>query len=267
MDSPTRLLRLSAPTLALAFALLSTSLASAQVTSPNGSYGILANLWQNSTANASTGFLAILHFDGAGNMAGTYTVVDEKYRVGTGTLTGTYSGNPDGSNTVNMTLDDGSTVTLVATLTDQGSGLQFLVTGGNAISQGEVITGTGRIISAPGTMPGGSYGYLINRWPDANREPAGTLGVWNLDGASHVSGSYTNVFGGATPKFSGTFTGTYSVNPDSTGSITLTSDQNSTITLAIVVTDGGGGILMLQTGQSNNGGVLNSLSSGTARMQ
>jgi hypothetical protein len=89
-----------------------------------------------------------------------------------------------------------------------------------------------------------------------------------LDGAGNATGSYTFVFGGGTPTFGGTFTGTYSINPDSTGSITLALDSGSTITFAFVVTDGGSGILMLQTVQNNGkANFINHVLVGTARMQ
>jgi hypothetical protein len=44
-------------------------------------------------------------------------------------MTGTYSGNPDGSNTVNLTFDIGATLAAAVAVTDGGTGLQFLVTG------------------------------------------------------------------------------------------------------------------------------------------
>jgi hypothetical protein len=59
--------------------------------------------------------------------------------------------------------------------------------------------------------------------------------------------------------FPGTASGAYSVNPDGTGSMTFNSDLG-TLTFAIVVTDGGSGILMLNS-------VGNQVTSGTARMQ
>ena len=43
--------------------------------------------------------------------------------------------------------------------------------------------------------------------------------------------------------------GTYSINPDGTGTITLkaASAQSSDLTLAFVVTDGGSGLLLIRT--------------------
>jgi hypothetical protein len=183
----------------------------------------------------------------------------------TGKLTGTYTGNPDGSNTVNLALDTGQSLTAAMALTDGGTALQLLVTGGSLLGQGRVITGTGRVLSAPGTMPAGSYSFLLHRWQDASHEPQGILGGFNSDGAGNATGSITAVGPDIGPApLNSKFTGTYSVNPDGTGSVTLNLDLGITVTLAIVATDGGSGILMLQTDASNG---FNELFSGTARLQ
>jgi hypothetical protein len=258
--------------LALGFAFFTPanklSSASAQVTSPMGSYGILLNQWPSSNTGHDTtsALLGVLDFDGAGNVTATYTKVNADYSVKTGTATGTYSGNPDGSNTVSLTFDDGSVWTVAAGVTDGGSGLQLLVTGGDPMNAftgsanpAEVFSGTGRIQSSQGTMPAGSYGYLLTGWPDARNKPFTLFGIINLDGAGNVNGSYTLVNGRPTA-FPGTLSGTYSVNPDGTGSTTLNLDLGLTGTVAIVVTDGGSGILMLAS-------VGNQVMSGTARMQ
>ena len=257
--------------LALCFAYLTPgnkfSSASAQVTSPNGSYGVLVNQWKDPNSNSVEAVLAVLNFDGAGNITGTYTLTRSiNFARAAGTLTGTYSGNPDGSNTVNLTFDIGATVTAVMAVTDGGAGLQVLATGGNASKPGQVVSGSGRIQSAQGTMPAGSYGFLLNQWPDSANNPQGVLGIVNLDGAGNLTGSATVVApgqGGAA--ISGTLTGTYSINPDGTGTLTVTVEEfGVTLTLAIVVTDGGSGILMLQTAESDG---FSQVVSGIARLQ
>jgi hypothetical protein len=240
--------------------------ASAQVTSPNGSYGIIVNQWKDLSSNNISALLGVLNFDGAGNINGTYTLFSTKNGKAGGTWTGTYTGNPGGSNTISLTLDVGGTITAAVAVTDGGTGLQILVTGGSLPKPGQVLTGTGRIQSAQGTMPAGSYGFLLNQWPDASSNPDGFFGVINLDGAGTATGSYTFVGSDIGPApISGTFMGTYSVNPDSTGSMVLTFDVGFTATLAIVVVDGGSGILILQV--SATGGAGGSVISGTARMQ
>ena len=102
----TRALTLSLA-LCLSYLIAANRLWAAPVTSPNGSYGILLNQWPSSnTGNDKTsGLVGVLNFDGAGNVTATYT---KDFTVKTGTATGTYSPNPDGSNTVNLTFDDGS---------------------------------------------------------------------------------------------------------------------------------------------------------------
>jgi hypothetical protein len=162
--------RLSAPApvlfigLAICFAYLmpanKLSSASAQAVAPNGSYGILLNQWKDANSNNVSALLGVLNFDGAGNVTGTYTLVTTKNpTAATGTWTGTYSGNPDGSNTVNLTFDVGGTITAAVMVTDGGNALQILLTGGSLLKPGQVVNGTGRIQSAQGTMPAGNYGY------------------------------------------------------------------------------------------------------------
>jgi hypothetical protein len=235
------------------------------VTSPNGPYGILLNQWKDPSSNNTSALLSVLNFDGAGNVTGSYTIVSTKNPTATGVLTGTYSGNTDGSNTVNLTLDVGPTAILATAVTDAGTGLQLLMTGGTLPKPGQVVSGTGRIQSAQGTMPAGSYGFLLHQWPDASNNPDGFFGIINLDGAGNAAGTYTFVGSdiGSAP-ISGTFAGTYSVNPDSTGTAKLTFDIGFTGTLSIVVTDGGAGIQLLQTSTTSGG---KSIISGIARMQ
>lgn len=267
MKTHSRMLRLAAsvPVLTLGLALWFAHLMPAQTTSPVGSFGILLNQLKSSDANSSPGaVLGVLNFDGAGNVSGSYTIVS-KNPTATGMWTGTDSGNPDGSTTLNLTLDVGATITAAMAVTDGGTGLQIIVTGGTISKPGQVVTGTGRILSAQGTPPAGSYGYLLNQLPDTTNPPGGIFGIFNLDGAGNVSGSYTIVGNtGPLPSLSGKVMGTYSTNPDGTGSVTISLDVGITTTAAIVVTDGGAGIQMLQTSIIGGG---NSVVSGTARKQ
>ena len=94
----TRALTLSLA-LCLSYLTAANRLWAAPVTSPMGSYGILLNQWPSSnTGNDKTsGLLGVLNFDGAGNVTATYTKVNLDFTVKTGTATGTYSPNQDGS--------------------------------------------------------------------------------------------------------------------------------------------------------------------------
>jgi len=59
-------------------------------------------------------------------------------------------------------------------------------------------------------------------------------------------------------------TGTYTLNPDQTGSTSISLDIGISVQQAIVVIDGGSGIQILQTSTTGGG---NAVISGIARMQ
>src|ERR1700719_1223523 len=83
-------------------------------------------------------------------------------------------------------------------------------------------------VSAQSTPPSGSFGFLLNTWnaPQTNDSGTGVLGVMNFDGAGNVTGPLIFERGGTSTKAGGsvaaTLTGTYSSNPDGTGSVTVT---------------------------------------------
>jgi hypothetical protein len=90
--------------------------------------------------------------------------------------------------------------------------------------------------------------------------------VASFDGAGNVTGSSTFVgLSGTSGKpniFTGSNSGTYSSNPDGSGAITLAAPNGNTQTFVFVVTDGGSGLLLLQTNRAGNG-----VSFGTGRRQ
>jgi hypothetical protein len=130
------------------------------------------------------------------------------------------------------------------------------------LRNGDVLSGTARA-AAPGQSLNGSYGYQSGFAPF----PRGEVGVLTFDGAGNVTSTGTSVADGSArgsgqPVLTGPITastGTYSINPDGTGSMQL---QGSG-TLAFVITDGGSGILFLRLHTTNE----NDLQFGTARLQ
>ena len=207
----------------------------------------------------------MLNFDGAGNITGTYTFVGIAPTAVTGSLTGTYSDNQDGTANADIVLDvgGGSEVTATLVTTDGGNGFLILLTGGPALDPSAVVTGTGRIQSV--APPAGSYGYVLNQWPDANSIAVASLGVVGLDGAGNLNVSYA-VMPSPSGPITGTVTGTYKMSPD--GSITATVGSGaSAFTIAMVVTDGGSGLLMLVSGGPIFGNGTGTVVSGTARLQ
>src|SRR5579871_3438197 len=116
---------------------LTGNFACAQGTSPTGAYGFQAGLLTNDPANQNGGaLLGVINFDGAGNASGTYTLQNgansnRLQSTASGSFTGTYSGNPDGTGTMTLEFDAGFGLTFTTVTTEGGHGLQFVSTGGD----------------------------------------------------------------------------------------------------------------------------------------
>src|SRR5437762_234761 len=87
-----------------------------------------------------------------------------------------------------------------------------------------------RTASAQGMSPAGSFAFLVNKTASDNKG-LGILGVMSLDGAGNLTGSYTAEAGGNPAQtLTGALTGTYSSNPDGTGTLTMALDLGKTFT-------------------------------------
>ena len=244
------------------------------VPSVTGSFGFLINTSIANTSNDSgTAILGVMNFDGAKHVTGSYNFqlgasADQAGQSLTGTFSGTYSSNPDGTGTATLTFDAGITFTFAVVITDGGQGLQLVATGctDSCDLGGIVVSGVARAASA-GPLQG-TYGFQFNNSP----VPGQSIGVLSFDGAGNVTVSLTFVGAGTGPNhdphqapvFTGTSTGTYSVNPDGSGTIVLPAafGGQSDQTYAFVIVDSGSGLLSIQMNRSGNG-----VSSGTARLQ
>jgi hypothetical protein len=117
----------------------------------------------------------------------------------------------------------------------------------------------------------GSYGFSIAVPYAGNDNGTGVIqGVFTLDGAGNATGS-GGISVGVDPDPNATVPqvqptrgnqGTYTVNPDGTGTVTLQSPNGKTTSLSFVVTDGGSQLLLVVTG-----GLGNAVGSGIARKQ
>jgi hypothetical protein len=111
-----------------------------------------------------------------------------------------------------------------------------------------------RAVAAQSMSPTGTFGFFagVSQIDSGGANGGAFLGIINFDGAGNVSGTTTiklrNTDPQRAPAIPATFTGTYSSNRDGTGSVTLNSSVGFTATLAMVMTDGGQGIQLLETG-------------------
>ena len=242
----------------------------AQNMSPTGSFGFLMNSAVSRTSTDSGSAIAgVLNFDGVGNLTGSYTLQlaakdGRNGQTASGTLTGTYSTNPDGTGTLTAALDAGVTFTFATLLTDGGHTIHLVATQCSCNIGGDVISGIAR---AAYTGPlKGAFGFHL----DASPEPGTVIGVVSFDGSGNAAVSFTAVAAGhdptqtsQAPVMSGTLTGTYSSNPDGTGTLTLTDPSGQPAgTYAFVMTDGGSGAFLLQTSTTGS-----NVQFGTARLQ
>jgi len=120
-------------------------------------------------------------------------------------------------------------------------------------------------VTAQSSTPAGSYGFSIT---------AGSLGVIQgvitLDGAGNVTGvgvitaSVSSDPNATVPDAQPTKpgTGSYTVNPDGTGTITLQNANGKVTSISFVMTDGGSQLMFVVTA-----GLGNIVGTGTARKQ
>src|SRR5215469_5717227 len=91
------------------------------------------------------------------------------------------------------------------------------------------------------TLPSGPFGFVINStFSDPSTQGgSATWGLMNFDGKGNVSGHYDSELGsggsGQKESITGNFTGTYSSNPDGSGTISIALDDGVNLTLAMVI--------------------------------
>jgi hypothetical protein len=196
-----------------------------------GSYGIA---WRGASDTIGTGAAAgIITFDGAGGIGG-YGMASIDGGIIDRTWSGTYQMRSDcaGSATINSNL--GVSVSVVFVTFNDGKDLQFLET-----DAGTVMTGTARRIDGPACSNQTARGtHLISFTGTGTGGVTGAaLSRFAFDGNGAISGSGAASLAG-TPVLR-TFTGSYAIRPDCSGTATITSDLGGTITLGLVLLDQG----------------------------
>jgi hypothetical protein len=92
----------------------------------------------------------------------------------------------------------------------------------------------------------GTYAFLGNRWTaDISAPQGGVIGIMTFDGIGNMTESYTGMVNGS--PVSGTFTGTYAVNPDGAGTITFSTGWQWAIVLNSTSAKIAHGIQLLST--------------------
>jgi hypothetical protein len=237
---------------------------SAQASFSNGSlrggYSFLTNRWTADVNTNEDAVVGVMTFDGAGNVTVSYTAISGGV-VTTGTGGGTYAVNSNGTGVINLT---GGTnppqyaITLNSTAAGLAHGVRLLrtdTTGRNLVESGTAVlqSTTARTYSLASVK--GKLSLQLNDWTaDVTRSEDAVLGLLSFDGAGNVKGSFTVMDGGVLQ--TGTITGTYTVNSDGSGSMSLTTGADSPhLAFALnnaTPTGPARGLQLLQTNTSGN---------------
>ena len=238
---------------------LSAQAATFSKASLKGSYGFLINRW---TANGNTNQFAVvgvMTFDGAGNVTASGTEIKGGV-FQAGVLGGTYTVNSNGTGAINFTTGENPpqfAIALNSTAAGVAHSVQLLVTGDN---DNEVVSGTALLQSASAESYSvaslkGNFALQFNTWTaDVNEAQNGAVGVISLDGKGNLKGSATSMYLGV--PYPTNITGTYIVNSDGTGSMSLTCGSSgncqSAFALSSVAAGQAKGLQFLQTNTTGN---------------
>jgi len=224
-----------------------------------GSYSVLMINW-TSDPGRTEDLVGVFNFDGAGKFSVTSFTDNKVGTLSSGTGSGTYSVNANGSASMNIMLSNGASGVFGAVVNAAGKGFQIMCTS---------CGGDPNVLSATGLASGGSsfnnaslkgaYEFLSTQWPtpqDSNAQ--NDLGILTFDGAGKVKASITENVAGKVTIIKAS--GTYSVNSDGSGSFTVTPKTGS-ITYVFAIDSGGKGFQLIK---AVSGG---SVQSGTATHQ
>ena len=260
------LLRLgSVPTTLACFILLSgVAEASFSNASLKGSYGYSFAKWTADSTQNAINSVGIFTFDGVS--AVTYSDTDNNAgNIGTETGSGTYSVNANGTGSIILkNSGNGNTTKFSISINSGGKGFQILQTSCHDTCNNDVNTGIA--LAQQGTSFSnaslkGAFSVLTNTWTPTSTIPAdANIGIVTFDGVSKVTASITsNAAGEGTANKS---SGTYSVNSDGSGTLSLTNKDGQTTTVAFVINTAGKQFQYLLT--SCIGACGNYVQSGTA---
>jgi hypothetical protein len=251
----------------LLLALAMAGAGAAQVAPPVGPYGFVLNAtFADSSTQGGAAILGLMNIDSAGNVSGPYQLelgsggANAPQSI-SGSFTGTYSSNPvppypDGSGTISMALDVGVNLTLTTLIDNRGRTIQLALTG----CTGPICDLTGTVVSGIAEIEftglphpvhlgflNGSYGLQTTK---SSPIPATSIGTWTFDGLGNVTITDTFVGAGANVQGPETLSGSYSVNLDGTGVVTIPPQNHQ---WAFVISEGHSGLLVLQMHRAGDG--------------
>ena len=213
-----------------------------------GPYSILLEKWLSDQNSKPETLVGVFNFDGNGNVSISSFTDNNGGTVTTGTGTGTYSMKSKGTGSIKASLSNGDSGTFSIVLDANGKGFQLILTRcangcGSGVLSGTAVASGGSSFSNASLK--GKYEFLTVRWPSGqNPDSNNVIGILNFDGAGAVTASATQDDAGNVQTI--TASGTYSVSPDGSGTMTLTDKQGS-IAFAFAINSAGKGSQIIGT--------------------
>ena len=231
-----------------------------------GSYSFLMAKWTSTSSENAWNVLGIITFDGVGDVSGSYTE-NEAGTLSTGTLSGTYSVNSNGTGSITLTTPSGVTIALVIDASTKN--IQLLETDCSKkpcdyVNSGAAIAQVSTSFSNASLK--GAFGWLTNKWTsDPSQQAEAQIGLASFDGAGHMKVTGTDNTAGTVTTFK--VTGTYSVNSDGTGSYALTDSKGHKTDGVLVINAAGKGSYLMHTVLPCGSSCGNMVMSGSATHQ
>jgi len=217
-----------------------------------GSYGLLGNHWTADPNASQLGRVAVMTFDGVGDCTESYTeMVGGTFMAGT--ITGTYAINSNGTGTITAG-ELQLAIVLNSTVGKVAHGFQLLLTtdlGYNAEDTGiALLQSTAEADYSLATVKG-TFSFEYNEWTaDPTQTYYGGIGLFTFNGKGNVTGSSSYTAGGVLA--TNTFTGTYTVNTNGSGTISLSTGVQYAFVLNTVTGGLAKGLQFVQTNTTGN---------------
>jgi len=243
----------------MVIALALSAQASFSNASLKGGYSFLTNRWTADVNTNEDATVGVVTFDGAGNVTASYTSISGGV-VQTGTASGTYTVNPNGTGAIKFVTGSNPpqfAMTITSSAAGLAHGVQLLRTDNtsNVVESGTALLQSATAATYTLASVKGKLSFELNKWTaDVNSSQEGIVGILTSDGAGHVKGAFTQMKGGVLG--TGTLTGTYTVNADGTGSMSLiVGTDNPQLAFALnnaTPTSPAKGLQLLQTTENGN---------------
>ncbi len=219
-----------------------------------GSYSFLGSRWTADVTAPQGGVIGVMTFDGVGNFTESYTGMVNGSLVAS-TVTGTYTVNPNGTGTISFSSGWQWAIVVSSTSAKIARGIQLLIV--TNLGYNEVGTSTALLQSSTAKTYTvahlkGNFGFQTNEWTADPSQPiyAGN-GLFTFDGKGNVKGSSSSMEGGGTLQTE-TFTGTYTVNSDGIGTISLSTGTQYAFVLNAATGTLANGLQIVQTNSTGN---------------